>query len=86
MNWDALEKLHSLKEKGILSEAEFQQQKKKLLQQNEKPAQIPNTTQTSYPVGCLIALAVIGIIILFGFKFILALIYVAALSSDIGSY
>lgn len=84
MNWDALEKLHSLKEKGILSESEFQQQKEKLLQQNEKPAQIPNTTSSS--LGCLIALAVIGIIILFGFKFILAFIYVAALSSDIGSY
>ena len=70
MNIKALEKLHKLKEKGVISDKEFRQQKHKILQGK-------NTVNNNYQPtsGCAIAVFALLIMLVVFSKYILILLF-----------
>ncbi|MBQ8466046.1 MAG: SHOCT domain-containing protein [Alphaproteobacteria bacterium] len=62
MDIEALEKLYQLKEKGIISDSEFQQQKKQLLNNEERIKNNYNPISWSVIIFIIVIIVVITII------------------------
>ncbi len=77
MDIEALKKLHQLKEQGIISEKEFDQQKQKIVHPDVENIKKQYSPISGGTIGCLILVA-IGT---FGLPLLLYLIFLLAVSN-----